>query len=92
MTDTNPMKVLSSTIRDALDPKANDYQGEARAVVEAIRADTQQGAALRLAVLGLSDHNPALWDRLDEAATTSAQMIESHAPRTTALLRHERQR
>ena len=92
MTDINPLKVLGRVIRDALDPKANDYQGEARAVVAAIRADTEQGAALRLAVLGLSAHNPALWDRLDETAPTSAQMIEWHAPHTAALLRQTRKR
>jgi hypothetical protein len=92
MTDINAMKVLGRVIRDALDPKANDYQGEARAVVAAIRADTEQGAALRLAVLGLSAKNPALWDRLDETAPTSAQMIEWHAPQTAALLRQTRRR
>jgi hypothetical protein len=87
MNDINPLKVLGRVIRDALDPSANDYQGEARAVVAAIRADTEQGAALRVAVLGLSAENPALWDRLDETAPTSAQMIEWHAPQTAALLR-----
>lgn len=87
MIDTDPIKVLGRAIRDALDTRANDFQGEARAVVAAIRADTQQGAALRLAVLGLSDHNPALWDRLDRTPATSAQMIEWHAPHTAALLR-----
>lgn len=92
MTDINPMQVLGRVIRDALDPRANDYQGEARAVVAAIRADTEQGAALRLAVLGLSAKNPALWDRLDETAPTSAQMIEWHAPQTAALLRQTTKR
>ena len=92
MNDINPMKVLGRVIRDALDPSANDYQGEARAVVAAIRADTEQGAALRLAVLGLSARNPALWDRLDETAPTSAQMIEWHAPQTAAILRQTNKR
>jgi hypothetical protein len=86
MTDINALKVLGRAIRAALEPKADDYQGEACAVFAAIRADTGQGAALRLAVLGLSANNPALWDRLDETAPTSAQMIQSHAPQTAALL------
>ena len=92
MTEINALKVLGRVIRDALDPKADDYQGEARAVVAAIRADTEQGAALRLAVLGLSVRNTALWDRLDDTAPTSAQMIEWHAPHTAALLRQTRKR
>jgi hypothetical protein len=89
MTDINALKVLRRVIRDALEPKADDYQGEACAVFAAIRADTGQGAALRLAVLGLSGlstNNLALWDRLDQRAPTSAQMIQWHAPHTAALL------
>lgn len=90
MTDFSSLQVLGRVIRDALDPDGNDYQREARAVVAAIRADTEQGAALRLTVLGQDANKPALWDRLDDTAPTSAQMIEWNAPHTAALLRQMR--
>jgi len=58
MTDINALKVLGRAIRAALEPKADDYQGEACAIFAAIRADTGQGAALRPAVLGLAPTTP----------------------------------
>lgn len=85
MTDFDAARVLGHVIHDALDPKANDYQREARAVIAAIQADSQVGAKLRKAIVGISPA-PALWDRLDETAPVSAQMIQWEAPHTAELI------
>jgi hypothetical protein len=82
------VRVIALVIRDALSPAANDFQGEARAVIAAIQADTEQGDALRAAILGLGANQPALWDRLDKWAPLSAQMIQRHAPHTAELICH----
>lgn len=89
MGDFDAAKVLGHVIHDALEPAANDYQQEARAVIAAIQADTQVGALLRQSILGLDESHIALWDRLDKTAVASAQNIEWEAPRTAAIIRED---
>jgi len=86
--DFDAAQVLAEVIHYALNPKGNDFQREARAVIAAIKADTPQGAELRRAIFGFGPA-PALWDRLDKTAPTSAQMIEWYAPHTAELIHSE---
>jgi hypothetical protein len=79
---------MAKLIHDSLNPKGNDFQAEARAVIAAIKADTEQGAQLRKSILGFAPA-PALWDRLDKTAPVSAQNIEWYAPRTAELIHSE---
>jgi len=88
MNDFDAAEILGHIIHNSLDPTANDYQAEARAVLAAIQADSPQGAELRKAILGFGPA-PALWDRLDKTAVVSAQMIEWHAPHTAELIHSE---